>query len=122
GIRIEVKLSQLSEVKRGEKTKRWTWHHPYGTSGKKKYDRLVLVGEADPRVQAALPTGEPYVFFDIPFERVDDIYSGRGPIQITTDPRTVRAPRAKILFKEFAISIKQFESRYGILLNLTGSA
>ncbi|HEV7402612.1 MAG TPA: hypothetical protein VGO11_06800 [Chthoniobacteraceae bacterium] len=121
GTRLEVKFSSLSEAFRGAKTKRWTWHNPYGISGKKEYDRLILVGEADSRIRALRPGADPYVIFDIPFERVPEILLPGCPIQISTDARTARAPRAKILFQEFLISVKLLEGRYGILINPSGS-
>lgn len=114
GILIEVKLSNLNIAVRGAKTKRWTWHDPLGVRGRKKYHRLILVGEADPDVDYGEQFSGPYVFFDVPFENAADLTREGGAIQISTNPKTARTREARLLFAEYHLPPSELKARYGI--------
>ena len=113
GTRLEIKFSRLGLADPNAVTKRWTWHNPYGISERKEYERLILVGETDPRTRHLFSSDEPYIYFDVPFERVPDIRRPAGLIQISTDPKKARTEWARILYGEFLITGKQLTRRYG---------
>ena len=84
----------------------------------KIYDRLVLVGDADPRFTAAYsdPTS-PYVLFDLPYKTAVKLAGGVNPgglskIWVTTNPRTVRSSRASTLFENFQVCTAVLQRRY----------
>ena len=113
GTRIEIKFSRLGLANPHALTKRWTWHKPYGISERKQYERLILVGETDPRTRHQFSSDDPYIYFDVPFERVPDIRRPDGLIQISTDPKKARTEWAKLLYGEFLITGKQLTKQYG---------
>lgn len=117
---LEVKFSTLNVAVKGNanQTLRWTWSRPLGYSGGKVYDRLILVGHADPRHRALYLDEEPYVFFDVPYAGVEELQVQGGThmnIQITTNPRTARTDAAKKLFGQYMVSFAELNARYGIL-------
>ncbi len=70
GILLEIKFSALNDAvrksKSENKTKRWAWSKPFGESGQKVFDRLVLIGEKDQRYHNLYENNNcPYIFFDI---------------------------------------------------------
>lgn len=114
GKRLEVKYSTLNIAVKGSKTKRWSWGKVLGMSGRKTYDRLILVGEADPDVDYEWFSDGPYIFFDIPYKRVEGLMRAGGLIQISTNPKTARTPEARLLFDKYILSAHALQNRYGI--------
>lgn len=119
GLRFEVKYSSLLDGIAGRPLKRWAWTKIFGELGRKSYDHLLLVGDADPRFMAhyADPSS-PYVLFDLPYEAAVDIAGGVKPgrsglIHLTTNPLSVRSSRAIALFRQFQVSVPELQYRYG---------
>ena len=71
GHSLEVKLGKLRVPVDGAVTKQWAWRYILGEDGKKKYDRLILLGPVDERFRK--PTDGPYVIFDIPYNEVIEL-------------------------------------------------
>ncbi|QYK02249.1 hypothetical protein [Shewanella psychrotolerans] len=120
GLRIEVKYSKLNLANRKQTgtTKRWSWKNVFGSGGGKKYDRLILIGEADQRhLHSYLQPDSPYVIFDIGFEDVMQLTSKtehkQRLIQLSTNPTSVRS-RAKILYAEYQIKSEYLTMKYGL--------
>ncbi|WP_374585019.1 hypothetical protein [Pseudoduganella sp.] len=118
---IEVKYSSLLRVVDDRALRRWAWTKLFGELGNKRYDRLLLVGDADPRFAGhyADPTS-PYVFFDLPYDAVvamaGGIKRGRaGVIHLTSNPTSVRSARARALFCRFQVSADEVTYRYGLV-------
>ncbi|MEO0413823.1 MAG: hypothetical protein AAF226_02595 [Verrucomicrobiota bacterium] len=119
GMLLEVKFSNLNvAVKNRENpTKRWTWPRPLGSSGKKIFDRLILVGQADERHVEHYADSEPYVFFDVPFDEVHSLSRMSGThrnIQITTNPRKAKTDVAVRLYNEFMLPYTELCEKYGL--------
>ena len=123
-IRLEVKYSGLNVAVRdrqvaGRETKRWTWSKPFGESGKKVYDRLILMGDKDPRHIASYKDGTcPYVFFDVPFEEIMPLtIKGKSVrqrlIQLTTNPKKAKS-KGSCLFQDYQITLSELSKRYGL--------
>lgn len=120
GCRLEVKLSALGVAVRARasspelRTLRWTWGKVFGESGRKKYDRLVLIGDADNRHMAQYrDPGSLFVVFEVPFEDVRSVAISSGKIiQLTTNPASARS-RASTLFGRYQLSEDELERRYG---------
>jgi hypothetical protein len=115
GTRLEVKFSSLYSPSKISPTLRWAWHTPFGESGSKHYDRLILIGESDERY-AALYTdsGSPYVIFDVPFDEVMPLTVARRAtrsIFLTSNPRKAHS-RAARLFKEYQRTESEIKARY----------
>ncbi len=115
---FEVKYSSLLSTIAGRPIRRWVWTKIFGELGRKQYHRLLLIGDADPRFSAfyADPTS-PYVIFDLSYEAAINIAGGikpgrSGAIQLTTNPLTVKSPRALALFREYQVSPSEFKHRY----------
>jgi hypothetical protein len=88
GRRFEVKFSRLNIPMKNSNSRRWSWGHPLGYAGAKRFDRLILVAEADPRFRDLYREPlAPYVLFDIPFDSVVSVMRKDHLIQITTNPR-----------------------------------
>lgn len=120
-LRFEVKYSSLLDGIVGRPLKRWVWTKLFGELGRKSYDRLLLVGDADPRFLAhyADPSS-PYVLFDLPYSVVVEMAGGVKPgryglIHLTTNPLSVRSPRSIALFRQFQVSVPELQYRYGNL-------
>jgi len=123
GIMIEVKFSRLNRAVRGSTTMRWNWDKPFGESGKKVYDYLMLIGEKDRRyLMLYLDRACPYIIFDIPYDEVipltikssrhKDGFSKRL-ITLTTNPQTARSA-ASPLFKKYQVTLAIIKERYGL--------
>jgi hypothetical protein len=114
GTTFEVKFARLNIPGKG-RSRRWPWRNALGSGGAKRYDRLILVGETDPRFRDRyLEPDSPYVIFDVPFEAVSSLMKDRQ-IAITTSPsRTFgeASPIARRLFQEFCVSSAQLRERY----------
>ena len=116
-VRIEVKFSRLNVV--GQTTKRWNWAKPFGGSGNKVYDRLLLIGEKDDRyTDLYLDPQSPYILFDVPFKEVSLLttkasrhgFAG-AHITLTTNPRKAKS-RASLLFRDYQITEKTLKEKY----------
>ena len=118
-LRIEVKYAGLNNAVRGQETLRWAWSKPFGESGNKIYDQLILVGDKDARYAAHYKEPScPYVIFDIPFKDIMlltiQTNSGRyRSIQLTTNPLTARSS-ASPLFTDYQVTMKELKRRYGL--------
>ena len=118
GALIEIKYSSLLACVKSRPTRRWVWSKMFGERGQKRYDRLLLIGDVDPRHRElyAAPHS-PYVIFDLPFEAATEICGGIkiGPeskLQVTTNPSTVRSWQAQALFNHFQVSPRELKVRY----------
>src|SRR5258708_30420598 len=119
GIRLEIKCSSLLTI-RGKDTRRWVWTKMHGERGSKRFDRLILVGDVDPRFSHLYrDPGCPYIFFDVPFRDVSRLTFGVRPgrasiIHMTTNPKVVRSERASRLFRDYQTTVSELESRYAL--------
>jgi hypothetical protein len=118
-VRIEVKISRLTTSVKGEISRQWKWNRVFGLGGKKAYDRLILVGDADPRYsQEYLDPTSPYIVFDVPFHEVANLITkggalGRDMIQMSSNPNAKRRARGSVkLFKEYQVTYADLTSRY----------
>jgi len=116
GIRIEVKYSRLTTPNRKfTNSKRWNWAHPLGTYGGKAYDRLLLIGEADPRFRAYYKDpASPYVFLDLAFAVVQEINRKDHMIQITTDPKRKGGGTRYLLFGKHETTVDILKATFGL--------
>ena len=113
GARIEVKYSRLSTPNKSASTRRWVWSRPLGATDSKRFDRLILVGEVDPRyIDQYIDPSPLYVIFDIPFSSIPLLISANKFIQTTTNPKRAYGNIAHKLFHKFQIGIKQLKQRY----------
>jgi hypothetical protein len=115
GLNIAVKSKTVGHLG----TRRWAWSKPLGESGKKTYDRLILVGDKDPRYLDQYRDADcPYVLFDVPFSEILNLTiqtnGGRyRSIQLTTNPVTARSA-ASLLFGTYQVSLDELTERYGL--------
>jgi hypothetical protein len=120
GCRIEVKCSGLNTPVRGRDTRRWVWTKLFGESGRKKYDRLLLVGLPDQRFSSRYKdVGAPFVLFDIPNVRIRElavpVQGGRyTAIFLTTNPLATRSVRSSKLFGKYQVTVSELRTRYGL--------
>jgi len=120
GNRIEVKYSGLNAPVRGRDTLRWVWTKVFGESGRKRYDRLLLVGESDLRFASSYrDSGSAFTLFDVPIARVRElavpVQAGRyTAIFLATNPLTARSFRSQKLFAEYQITTSDLRARYGL--------
>lgn len=123
-VRLEIKYSGLNVAVRnrelgGRETRRWAWSKPFGESSKKKYDRLILVGDKDPRyIDQYQGIDCPYVLFDVPFSEILPltIQTNGGhyrSIQLTTNPKTAKSA-ASTLFYKYQVSLAELTKLYGL--------
>jgi hypothetical protein len=121
-MKIEIKYSGLnsairSQQKPGRETLRWAWAKPFGESGNKIYDQLILIGDKDARYSERYQDqASPYVFFDVPYRDIFPLTiqtnGGRyRSIQLTTNPRKAKSS-ASALFQQYQVTLKELESRY----------
>jgi hypothetical protein len=120
GLRIEVKYSKLNLANRKmtDTTKRWSWKNIFGSGGRKNYDRLILIGEADQRYSDKyLQPNSPYIIFDIGFDDVMKLTSltehQQRLIQLSTNPTSVRS-RAKSLYSDYQVTSDDLSKKYGL--------
>lgn len=118
---FEVKYSSLLSTIVGRPIRRWVWTKIFGGLGRKRYNRLLLVGDTDPRFASSYADPlSPYVLFDLPYEAAVDIAGGvkpgrSGSIHLTTNPLTVKSLRARALFREYQVSVSELKYRYANL-------
>lgn len=120
GARVEVKTSAINTLypdRPTSPTKRWAWMRILGTSGRKPFTHLVLLGLVDARHRRKYADPRsPYVIFLLPRREVGNflIKSGTGPgIQLTTNPDTVGA-KGRRLFEEFQVTERELRRRLKI--------
>lgn len=108
-LKVEVKYSGLLVQldRKQHRVCRWTWSKIFGERGKKQFDYLVLIGEADPRFRDSYKDpASPYVVFILSYWDAIRLCGGikaglAGRIACTTNPLTVRAREPKWLFNDF---------------------
>lgn len=121
GLRFEIKYSGLQDNKTGYATRRWTWSKLFGESGSKKYDRVLLVGDADRQfAKQYRDHSSPYIIFDLTYEEAIELVGGMKPgrsgkIGLTTNPKALKAHLRKRLFKEFQVTDDELKVRYPTL-------
>jgi len=103
--RLEVKYSKVHTLK-DTTTKRWVWDSILGQNETKEFDYLVLAGSKNPRYEYP---DLPYVFFVVPRIAVNGITSRGNCIALNTNLRTVRAPKAAMLWCYLVRSQNEFE-------------
>ena len=117
GIKIEVKYSNLNLAVDYSTTHRWAWSKIFGESGKKEYDRLLLIGDTDPRWREQyLDRESPYVIFDIPLNEAMPLTTQTGryrSIQLSTNPRKARSAAAS-MFTRYQVTLAHLSEKYGI--------
>jgi hypothetical protein len=117
-FRLEVKYSGLLVAVRGCKTRRWVWTKLFGESGRKNYDRLILVGLADQRFSRIYKDRcAPFVLFDVPITEVVELSFSAGKyraIHLTTNPLTARSVRSSKLFGDYQVTASGLRARYGV--------
>jgi hypothetical protein len=117
GMKIEVKYSNPNLAVGQSTTRRWAWAKIFGESGQKNYDRLLLVGDVDPRWNKLyLDLESPYIFFDVPVEEAMPLTTKTGKFRsifLSTNPKTVRSTAAR-LFADYQITLDKLRQRYEI--------
>lgn len=119
GILLEIKMSRLNvtDRKKEKKTQRWSWRHVLGNAGKKKFHRLILVGDVDERFRELYSDPKsPYVFFDLSRRTAERLAQkgSEGMIQLTSNPDRVTTTGARELFLRFQTTTRELKRRYGI--------
>lgn len=123
-VKLEIKYAGLNVAVRGRQadgreTLRWAWSKPFGESGNKVYDQLILLGDKDPRyLNQYKGVGCPYIFFDVPFSEIMPLTiqtnSGRyRSIQLTSNPRSSKSA-GSLLFRAYQITTEELNQRYGL--------
>ena len=119
GSRIEVKLAKkTAPVPAHPNHLRWQWGKVFGETGRKKYDYLLLIGEADQRYQQLYrDSSSPYVIFCLQMPDVSSLTIGgtgaaRG-ITISTNPTKPKG-KALRLFNEFQVTWAEVATRFGV--------
>lgn len=101
GSKVEVKFANLHTPNPVSPTSRWLWHRVYGNKKMKDYRYLVLIGEKDTRYQSIEEDNSHFVFFLLSSTQIDEVTTNdpRGSIYLTTNPRTIRNRRGRILWR-----------------------
>jgi len=111
--RLEIKFAHLNTPDPGANTLRWTWRNALGNSRAKRYDRLILVGELDPRYMGDYEDPTPqYVIFDVPFASVGFLMRQSATINLTTNPNGQKGEVGKRLLS-CQTSFRELRQRYG---------
>jgi len=111
--RLEIKFAHLNIPDPGAETRRWTWRNALGNSGAKRYDRLILVGELDPRYMGDYKDPNPqYVIFDVPFSSVEFLMRESSTINLTTNPNGPKGEVGKRLLR-CQTTFRELRQRYG---------
>jgi len=121
-MQLEVKFSRINVADKRHKnpTARWAWHKIFGSSGQKKFDRLILIGERDDRYAAFYATsGHPLVVFDIPYAeassftiKTSTLMHEMRSIQLVTNPNST-ASAASQIFTLYQTTLENIETTYG---------
>jgi hypothetical protein len=109
GVQLEVKQCNKPYRPSSSITKRWNWYHVLGTSGRKEYDYLVLLGEKDPRYVDQYPADIPLVIFLIPRSAVNLLAVKGTQIAINTNLKTARAPKALELKRHLVMAVDEIK-------------
>lgn len=110
---IEVKYSNLNHAVAHSVTKRWSWRDLFGRDRGKRYDRLILVGDADERfTEHYRDPGAPFVIFDLSHDEAEHLFPEYGALQVSTNPLTARSPQARALFDQYQITKAELAARY----------
>lgn len=119
GHRLEVRYAGLSTAVWGKATKRWTWNFILGAYKEKDFDRVILVGEVDPRYRCKYrdPTF-PYIFFDVPKSRLAEVMGASPHIYLSTNPKKVYGFKsygfsADPLYNSFQTTAAELKAKYG---------
>ena len=120
GERVEVKFSEL--CKADPPTFRWSWAKLFGSSRNKVYERLILIGNKDPRYSTKYSDqSSNFVFFDVPYDKVMPLTVSGGytdvMIKLNTNPDKAKSLRAGPLFSDFQVDAQTLKQRYGSNLN-----
>lgn len=109
GQRLEVKWGRLRTRVPGKKTMGWTWRHLLGEDGKKKYNRLILLGPVDERFRKR--TDGPYVIFDIPFAAVALLPNPKC-LSVSTDPNRGFSKISARLYRRYLTTEHDIRKNY----------
>ena len=117
-IKIEVKFSGLYANESGGSVFRWHWAKVFGQSGKKTYDRLLLVGRKDAQFSSNyLDANSHYIFFDVPYPEVSALATSGGnagsSIRLSSNPATSRG-KSSHLFNRYQVTEAELVARYGV--------
>jgi hypothetical protein len=120
GSLIEVKRSKLCIWDKRSGSMKWQWAKLFGESGKKKFDYIILVGDADPRYKVHYKDkNSPYVLFCVPFREIEGL-SAQGQrdeyrhIQMGTNPLSARRRESIKLFQQFQITEAELTARFDL--------
>jgi len=124
---LEVKFSRLNlnDRKRQNPSKRWAWSKPFGESGNKEFNNLILIGLKDDRfINHYLDPKNPFIIFDVPYSEIMPltIQTNGGKyrsIQLTTNPETANSS-ASPLFSKYQITSEILENRYSNRIHSMG--
>jgi hypothetical protein len=113
GIKFEIKFSSLTFPK--PSIQYWIWTSILGDEKGKIFDRLILVGETNPKYQAAYADpNSPFVLFDLSFSDASSLMSKHGDIQLNTNPNGLRKPESKLLYAKHRVTREQLCQLYGM--------
>lgn len=113
GVKIEVKMSRLSDHYKVSGTKRWQWHKVFGESGNKTYDFAILIGDSDYRYSHLYRNhSSPYVIFCVPLDALREI-SDNGYLGFSTNPKQ-RSSKGNKMFLEYQVTEPELETRFGV--------
>lgn len=120
-LKFEVKYSRLSTESTTKTTKRWTWSKIFGTSGKKEFDILLLVGDSDQRFSKYYKDPlSPFIFFELTnLEATKYAKSGgsvKSMIKLSSNP--LRSKHTEF-FNSFQIRSDELSKKYSIFSSLT---
>jgi hypothetical protein len=114
GTLIEVKSSRLNKPHPNSSTLRWAWSKVLGTKGLKRFDFLLLIGEADvSHRQHYKDPSCPFIFFLVPHAEVRALATQTGSIpgiQLTTNPLKARST-GSALFTRYQMTIQEIKER-----------
>jgi hypothetical protein len=114
-LKIEVKYSNLGQPDKNVPTKRWSWAGIFGLYHGKDFDRILLIGAADPRYKRFYrDVRSPFVIFDLSYKDAKRIARGSDGniIQLTTNPLSVTSAHLKELFHQHQCTTAELKKRY----------
>ena len=116
-VSIEVKASKPSRSAKDYSSTRWQWGKVLGETGKKVYDFILLVGEAESKYMPLYKDpSSPFVFFLLPFCDVEEMsmFDGRSGriMRLSTNPNGLRTTSGKRMFDIYQTTIEELQSRF----------
>ena len=114
-LKIEVKYSTLGQPDKNVPTKRWSWAGIFGLYHGKDFDRILLIGAADPQFKRFYrDVRSPFVIFDLSYKDAKKIARGSDGniIQLTTNPLSVTSTYLKELFHQHQCTTAELKKRY----------